>query len=277
MSSIRLIVSDLDGTLLSEDNRLSDSVIDAVRRFRASGGLFTIATGRFGPSAQPIVDSLDIDIPYILCNGCVIADRHKIWETAQLPLGEIAPFLLGADQAGVTVLLFGEDGIRTLRATPETEYFVKREGLPCIPLDSGDETWPDRPVQKVVLIGEMNRIKPLWDRHRSGFASEYAAVQSEDHFFEIMPARQSKGEALKKLMVHLGVAPSEVMNIGNQLNDLDMIEQAGIGVAVANSHDELIRQASYVCRNSYGDGVVEAMERFAAIGSGSMGGGNHDH
>ncbi|CAG7626423.1 Putative phosphatase [Paenibacillus solanacearum] len=275
MSSIRLIVSDLDGTLLSEDNRLNDSVIDAVRRFRASGGLFTIATGRFGPSARPIVDRLDIDIPYILCNGCVIADRDKIWEMAQLTLEEIAPFLREADQAGVTVLLFGEDGIRTLRSTPETAYFEQREGLPCVPLNPGDEAWTERPVQKVVLIGDMSQIRPLWDRCRSGYAREYAAVQSEDHFFEIIPARQSKGEALKKLMAHLGVAPSEVMSIGNQLNDLEMIEEAGIGVAVANSHDELIRHASYVCRNGYGEGVVEAMERFAAIGAGSKGGNTY--
>jgi Cof subfamily protein (haloacid dehalogenase superfamily) len=271
MSGIRLIVSDLDGTLLSPENELTESVIHAVMQFRAAGGLFTIATGRFGPSAAAIVEQLELDIPYILCNGSVIADNHKIWASAALTLDELAPFLLDADRQGITVMMFADSGIQALRRTESVDMFENREHVPCRIIDPARDDWRQTPVQKVLLIGEMPRIKGLWDEHQPGYRHSYTTIQSEDDFLEIIPPNQSKGKALNKLMEILKVEPSEVMALGNQLNDMDMICNAGIGVAVANSHPELLRAADYVCALPNGDGVVEAMGRFA-IGACQSGG-----
>lgn len=265
MNRIRLIVSDLDGTLLSVNHELTVPVKEAIQRFRADGGLFTFATGRFGPSTRSVVEELDIEIPFILCNGSILADREKIWEIATLSLEDLAPFLLEADRNELTVMLFNEAGVRIFRHSPDVELFEQKEGISCECIDPQSSFWTagDNTVQKVLLIGDMRQIHSIWGRYKAGFNKSYATVQSEDDFFEILPPNQSKGEALKKLMAALKISPSEVMSIGNQLNDMDMIEHAGIGVAVANSHPELKKKASYVCSNGYGDGVVEAMEKFA--------------
>ena len=262
MSKIRLVVSDLDGTLLSPDHLLTESVKEAVQRFVRSGGLFTIATGRFGLTAKSVVEELDIDIPYILCNGAVIADRHRVREAVLLELAELAPLLEEADRRDVTVMLFDEDGVSALRRTPDVERFEYKEKIGCRIIDPASGHWKNGSVQKVLLIGDMKKIRSIWNSHSAGFRQTYSTIQSEDDYFEIIPANQSKGEALKKLARMLNVDRSEVMAIGNQLNDLDMIRNAGIGVAVANSHDDLKKYATYVCARSYGDGVVEAMDKF---------------
>jgi len=262
MSKIRLIVSDLDGTLLSGDHELTEKVKGAIQRFKDAGGMFTIATGRFGLTTQSIVDALDIDIPFILCNGGVIADKHKVWEASTLSLEELAPFLLEMNDHGITVMLFEEAGISIFQRTHKVDLFESKEGFKCSLIDQTTEAWRKRIVQKILIIGEMKQIESAWNNHRSNFQQSYTTMQSEDDYFEIIPPSQSKGAALKKLMDILQVKPSEVLSIGNQLNDMDMIENAGIGVAVANSHPALKERAFYVCSSSYGDGVVEAIETF---------------
>ncbi|WP_010273235.1 Cof-type HAD-IIB family hydrolase [Paenibacillus senegalensis] len=267
MNEIRLIVSDLDGTLLSEDHQLSDAVKRSIRRFREAGGWFTFATGRFGPSTRSIVEELDIEIPFILCNGSVLADRHKIWEMATLSLEELAPLLKEADQNGLTVMFFNEKGIRTMRHTEEVRKFELKESVQCECIDPQSGIWggDDTVVQKVLLIGDMNEIHALWRKYQGTFRLTYATAQSENDFFEILPPNQSKGTALQKLMKVMQVTPDQVMSIGNQLNDVDMLERSGIGVAVANSHPDLKQKATYVCQEGYGDGVVEAMNKFVFI------------
>lgn len=264
MKGIRLIVSDLDGTLLSENHQLSDPVKDSIRRFRAEGGWFTFATGRFGPSTRSVVEELDLDIPFILCNGAILADREKIWEMATLSLEDLAPLLNEADQSDLTVMFFNDKGIRAMRHTDEVSKFEQKESIRCECIDGKASFWSgeDAVVQKILLIGNMEKIHNLWKRYKGKFKLEYATTQSEDDFFEILPPNQSKGMALEKLMKILEVTPDQVMSLGNQLNDMDMLERSGIGVAVANSHPELKQKATYVCEKSNGDGVVEAMEKF---------------
>ncbi|TBL80147.1 HAD family hydrolase [Paenibacillus thalictri] len=260
MSKIRLVVSDLDGTLLTEDSKLTGEVIAAVERFRSSGGLFTIATGRYLGNAIRFADELDIDLPLILCNGSVMAKRDRIVEAALLPIGPFAALLKDADAAGLTVLMYPESGgIRALSRTLEVEEFEACENHPCLP---PDDEWERQRVQKLLLIGDMRQLMGIWNGYRPQLQDQCSIVQSGDHSLEMIPIGQNKGNALQRLMAQLNVHPDEVMAIGNHLNDVEMIETAGIGVAVANSHPGLIAKASYVCRQSYGEGVVEAMGLF---------------
>ncbi|MEF2244182.1 MULTISPECIES: HAD family hydrolase [unclassified Paenibacillus] len=262
MSKIRLIVSDLDGTLLSEDNNVTPSVKEAIDRFTADGGMFTIATGRVGQSTHKIAEELNIDLPYITCNGSVIADKHKVWAESVLSVKELVPFLLEADSAGISVLLFEEKRLEAFKYSEDLDEFEMKEGLKFTIVDRSTDEWTNRFVQKVLLIGDMDKIKKIWSLYKSNFGTLCSTIQSEDNFFELIPHGQSKGTALKKLMGMLNVDASETLCIGNQMNDLSMIEIAGVGAAVANSSSGLLERASYVCSNSFGEGVVEVIHKF---------------
>ncbi|GIP33237.1 HAD family hydrolase [Paenibacillus sp. J2TS4] len=264
MKNIRLIVSDLDGTLLSPDHQITDSVWRAVRAFTEAGGWFTIATGRTGVSVRQTVERLNIDLPMILCNGSILADKGKIWEQAELSTGGLIPYLQEADRQGLSAVVFQESGLSAISRTQDIARFEQRENVDCRLADLTEEQWAVGHAHKVLIIGDMNKALTLWEAYSPDLPNAYSTVQSEVDFFEILPANQSKGRALIQLTNLLGIELSEVMAIGNQMNDLDMLEQAGIGVAVANSHPELAAKADYVCSGSFGEGVVEAMKVFCA-------------
>jgi Cof subfamily protein (haloacid dehalogenase superfamily) len=265
LSKIRLIVSDLDGTLLSDNHALSEPVKAAVRSFREAGGMFTIATGRFAPAVSDIVEELELDIPYILCNGGVIADRKQVRSAASLSLLPLARLLLEADHLGMSSLIFDDSDVYTFRRTTAVELYEHKEKMKCVILDLHAMNWQENIVQKVLLIGNMGAIRALWARYEPLFVIPYNTIQSEDDYFEIVPPGISKGAALIKLMGMLQVEPDEVLSIGNQMNDLDMLLSSGVGAAVANSHPELLAKASFICSRKNGDGVIEVMEALGLL------------
>ncbi|MFS0725524.1 HAD family hydrolase [Paenibacillus sp. 1P07SE] len=264
MKDIKLIVCDVDGTLLSAQNELSEQVAHTIRNYVSGGGLFTVATGRPQLTARRIVRQLSLTAPYILCNGSVIAQGDRLLARDTIGLEELAPMLEEADRRGLTVLLFEDERVRTLRRTAEVEAFEAKERVACELVDAAED-WRSGRVLKVILIGDLVLASTLWEPVTGMLGGRYDAVQSEHHYLEIIPGGHSKGKALARVLEELELEPGQVMAIGNQLNDLDMLEHAGIGVAVGNSHPLLKDQADYVCSGSYGEGVVEAISTFCSI------------
>lgn len=269
MCAIRLVVSDLDGTLLSSEHRLTAEVKEAVREFRKRGGLFTFATGRPLLTAAAFATELRLELPYILCNGSVMAEKGKLIDSAAFQAGELAELLEEADDAGIDAFMFHEDSITVFRATDTVRVYERKERFPCTVKSRHSDDWKEAAVQKIILMGDVPLIRKLWEPYAAGFGGRFSAFQSEANYWEIVPGGRSKGWALGKLAGRLGIRREEIMALGNQMNDLDMIRYAGIGVAVANSPDSLKAEADYVSASAYGDGVVEAMERFCRL-SGSF-------
>ncbi|WP_259391510.1 HAD family hydrolase [Paenibacillus sp. 1011MAR3C5] len=259
--TIRLIVSDLDGTLLSPEHQLTQPVKEAVAAFTKRGGLFTFATGRPLLTAASFERELTLGMPYILCNGSVIAQKGEVMESASFLAGDVNALLADASQADLDAFLFREDGVFVFRPSEAVHRYEEKERVRCIQLDEGDNEWKEAYVQKVILIGDMSVIRQVWALHEPVHA-RFAAFQSEADYWEIMSSGQSKGTALRKIAERLNIKREEIMALGNQLNDLDMLQYAGIGVAVANAHEELKAEADYVCKQSYGEGVLEAMAKF---------------
>lgn len=262
LSKIRLIVSDLDGTLLSSDHRLTEQVKSAVKHYSRSGRMFTIATGRPNLTVRSIINEMSIQTPYILCNGSVIGHRDEIIEKNTLTSKDLLKVITDSDQNGLTPLLFAEKEIFVVRKTKDVESFEHKEEFQCTLLDNMETMSQVQELFKIILIGDMDVIQSVWKHNVPRMQHKYATFQSESNYLEIVPENHSKGTALIRLMEMLEMCPEEVLAIGNQLNDLDMLEKAGIGVAVANSHPLLKKSANYVCTKSYGDGVIEAIQKF---------------
>lgn len=260
--AIRLVVSDLDGTLLSSEHRLTGPVKETIREFRKRGGLFTFATGRPLLTAAAFASELQLELPYILCNGSVMAENGKLIDSIAFQAGELAGLLEEADDAGVDAFMFHEESITVFRTTDTVHEYESKERFLCTPTSRNSDEWKSAAVQKIILMGDVPLIRKLWQTHAAGFGDRFSAFQSEDNYWEIVPGGRSKGAALRRLADALGVRREETMAIGNQMNDLDMICYAGVGVAVANSPEDLKAEADYVCGAGYGEGVIEAMERF---------------
>lgn len=266
MNPIRLIVSDLDGTLLSADHALPSSTATAIREYVSRGGCFTLATGRPFITARPIIQQLGLDLPIILCNGAVLARANGLpLERSGISLASLYNLLNAADQSGLDVLLFCGDEVQTLARNINIATYERKEAVTCSLINLHEIQESGTEIEKAILLGPVELSRRLFAKFADrspALHSSIAAFQSEDNYLELVPGQVSKGTALQRLAATLDIPLDQVMAIGNQLNDLPMLEAAGIGVAVANSPDELKQAADYVCGASYSEGVLEAMERY---------------
>ncbi len=263
VNRIRLIISDLDGTLLSPESKLKQPVIDEINRFRAMGGLFTIATGRPLATTKPIADKLHIDLPLILCNGAVIAQEGQPVSRYDYSLYEAAPLLHEAHCRGLNVLMFCGSEVFTFKYTEDTHYYERKENISCRVLAISAINWKYRRVDKVILLGDIDVSRSLWGKYNAILGKRLTTIQSEHNYLEIIDRRCSKGNAAAKLAHMLQIHPNEIMTLGNECNDISMIRMAGIGVAVANGHEQLKAEADYISSKANGDGVIEAIKLFA--------------
>lgn len=239
-----LIISDMDGTLLDSDHKISRENIDALNGFVGNGGKFTVATGRNEDSVKLFLRDIPINAPAILYNGALIYDMasgKRLWQD----------FIdNGVEQAIKDVLeKFPETGIEIY--SEEESYFLRENNISqehSKRLGSAPKTAElkeiPRPWYKVMLLDEherLNCVKRYLDDNYNCFRS----VFSEPQFLELLGAGTSKGNALKRLTAILGMDMSGVISIGDNLNDVEMILYAGVGVAVRNAHKELIQIADY--------------------------------
>ncbi|SHH97157.1 hypothetical protein SAMN02745823_01677 [Sporobacter termitidis DSM 10068] len=264
MSNIRMVVSDLDGTLLDDSHELDGGLVRRIQGFTEAGGLFTIATGRNWRAAKDIVQRLAIRLPVILCNGAILADEKEIYYRSDMPVGSMKGLFLDAQSAGLSVLLFEHDTVRGFGSGAGLERFREKEKTPVEPVDPGDAFFGGRGILKAVLVGPFDKSAALWRKHETDFSGEYSCVQSESDFFEIVKQGENKGRTMLKLAERLGVSPEEILAIGNHMNDKEMISAAGVGAAVSDCAADLRPYADFLCRQPTGAGVMEALDQFCA-------------
>jgi len=246
-----LIVTDLDGTLLNNKHEISTQNQKWIKKFKASGGLFTFATGRMEDTALPYAEQLNIDIPIISYNGariyCPIRKRILYEQSLKIPK-EIWEIIKSTKQEN-GVFIYSDGNSYVLERNSIVKEFEEKEKMQCI-LHQGDGLKND-PLTKVLLImrdvQELNRIRK--EIVQDGFNCE--TVFSEINYLEILPAGVSKGKGLTKLINYLNNhSPIHTIAVGDNLNDISLLQTADNGIAVANARKELKAVADVVLEQS---------------------------
>lgn len=255
---IRLIVTDLDGTFLDENREISDEAVEMVRTLRSRNVDFTFITGRPWQGARRFAQRAGIQLPTITCNGAVINDKDRIIWSAPMPLAPLRELMESAAAQGLTVL-YSKDGGES--ALSETEWTRSRNYPIAIP------DWDRQQADKVNLISgdhraEFRGLMPLMEALRD----RCEIVRYEDVGCEIAGKGVHKAGALERYAALRGVSLEEVLAVGDNENDLQMLRLAGVGAAVANATDSAKAAADYVCRASRTQGVLEAIRTFCLGG-----------
>ena len=250
----RLLVSDMDHTLLDENSQLSRENLEAIRRHVAKGGLFTVATGRMPAAIRVFPELLTcINLPVVTGNGGQVVDLaggDRILRRWVLPR-EVCTIVKEAvdrfPEIGA-VAYYGLDGFCSFRVTPYVEGLMAKEKRPALPTTV--DTSP-RPWNKTLMTQDheaLLEVKAWLDPQLPGLGR---TVFSEDTYLEILPLGVSKGAALSVILEMEGIDPQEVVAVGDAPNDKEMLELAGIGAAVANASPELKAAADVqVCSNN---------------------------
>lgn len=259
---MRLVVSDFDGTLLNwKERRITPRTARAVRAFCRRGGHFVCATARPWYALRPYLGPLaDCVSTSILCNGAWVREGRE--DILLRPVRPEAVRRLVADwwdSPEVRIMLIGRDRTLTNRWSPHRYIRGYQRSLRSRPVPAG------RAGDAEVLNIEVDAVPEVLERVESSLAGcGVVCARSWPAFMEVYDASASKGKALEFVRTRLGVAKEEVVAFGDGNNDLDLIEAAGLGVAVANATPEMKRKAAVVTAACNDDGVAQFLERMLA-------------
>jgi Cof subfamily protein (haloacid dehalogenase superfamily) len=264
----RLLVLDLDGTVRSRVRGIPPGVRAAVAAAQAGGVRVCVATGRMWRSAEPWVRALGADPPTILYNGGQVLDfaaGRTLYERRLARHAARAALTLVRRDVDVQPHLYLADRVYVERRHPLTDAYAADDGLTYEVVPSLDDLLEDDP-HKILIIGAPERIDALGGAVRVAGLPVHA-VQSEPVYLEILPPGVSKGAALHAMLDEIGIAPAETIAIGDNWNDVEMIDAAGLGVAMGHAPAGVRARADYVCGTAEEEGVREVIERFVLRGS----------
>ncbi|MCZ7540645.1 MAG: Cof-type HAD-IIB family hydrolase [Anaerolineae bacterium] len=273
MSPVRLIVADLDGTLLTSDHIVSPFTEAAVRAAQARGVLFTVATGKTFPSTVALIEQFGITIPLICGNGTQVfaPDGTLVYENP-IPLDCALEAIGMAEARGFTPVVYTAKGLlSTVHDANVAELLEHHEPLPDLVDDWATALRGHyRPFKMVLMHQDHDRASRFFDDLWRAFDGRAQVVRSGlASVVEVMPAGVTKGTALARLVEHLGLDVRDALCLGDNCNDLDMIRRAGIGVAMRHAPQEVRAAADYVTGSNDEDGVGHAIHRFVLAAPGT--------
>lgn len=259
-----IIMTDLDGTLLTDDKRILQKDLDAVDRFRKGGGLFTVATGRGYAMARRIIEQLRLNMPAVIFNGASVYDfrcSKPLWNcTIEDGAYDYIPMLIKEfPDLGVEIL--SEQKVYVPYANQ-----VIYDHLALEQLDGVEIPFEDVPKGcfKMLLGYPKEKIELLMDFAQKNCSKGVNWVHSAPMYFEMLPKGISKAEGFKKLLEITGNTDKFTVAAGDYGNDYAMIRAADFGVAVANAQDEVKSAAKrIVCDNNSGamSEIIDIIEK----------------
>lgn len=270
MQKIKLLALDIDGTLIADLGLpIAPRDMEAIRRAQAAGVHVTIATGRILETSLRWVDTLKIDIPAILCNGADIRDKEKSWYTERIPVGDTKAIMDAYRGTGLKRYLFSDNRIYCTKEDYYKPMFDKwQQGdeakLTVVVKDTEEEMYAsmDSDVDKALMWATDDAHAAELKRIAQGFEGKFNVVRGEEYNVEFNKLGVSKGSGLKKLAELLGLTMDEVMAIGDGGNDVEMLRQAGVGVAMENAMEEALCAADHITCHVRDCGVAAAINRF---------------
>jgi Cof subfamily protein (haloacid dehalogenase superfamily) len=268
--AIRLVATDLDGTLLRDDHSVSPRTRDALLAMQAAGATIVLVTGRPPRFVPPLVADLGLTGAVICCNGAILYDPALNILLDHTPIASETALMLverlRAAGAGVTFavergLSYGSEpayhALAHMFARPDDDEVADAAVL-CA-----------QPVTKLIARHPELSSPEFYIQARE-LVSDLAMVTiSGPRFIEISALGVDKATALERHCARLGIAPNEVIAFGDMPNDAPMLLWAGRGVAVANAHPEALAAADETTASNMEDGVAITLERFLAGDSAS--------
>lgn len=260
---IKLVVSDIDGTLIDETEVLSQKAVELAQYLKNHNVMFTIATGRAEYIAEDFVKQLGIDIPYIACNGATIISGRQVLERIQIALLPLRGIIERADREGLSIIYSIDGYEKVYRFT--TWVVSQQRDFDRYHQEHrfSESEWASLMVDKITIMDDtLAGCIAQYDALCAQLPPDYGYTRYLDRAVEVVSAAATKGNAMRTLISRLGILPQEVLAAGDHQNDIEMITTAGVGVAVGNATEELKSVADYVAVGCNVDGLFEAVRHF---------------
>jgi hypothetical protein len=265
----KLLVLDVDGTLLGKNRRISVEDKDALAKVRDSGVYVSLSTGRAVQSCLEIINQLSLDGYHIFSEGAVVGSPGQGGEIYAKPISK---------RVVMQMVEFAHRHEIDLDLYSATQYFTERETWSAVAhrhffrIEPIMVDFTDLWERERIIKGGLVALTPSEADNVRGFCRQFSdslyfswvttpAYPAVD-FINVVATGVSKGKALEALTAYLGIAVSEVMAIGDGINDLPLFSKAGLAVAMGNAPDDVKAAADHVTLDIDHSGIAAAIEKF---------------
>jgi Cof subfamily protein (haloacid dehalogenase superfamily) len=271
MSTIHLVAIDLDGTLLNSAKQVTETSAAVLRRVREEGSVHVVlASARPPRTVRPFYDQLALETPMICYNGALVTDppSGRVILHRPIPRAIARGIIALARRQYSEVLVSAEVLDRWYTDRLDPAYATETAKLVGPDLIAPVDAWPAAAVTKLLLLGEPARLEGLAGAIRRRYLRQVTITKTEEHILQIGHATVSKAKALRAVAGELGVARHQVMAIGDNDNDVEMLAWAEIAVAMGNATPAVLAVADYVTDHHDADGAARAIHRLIVEGLG---------
>jgi hypothetical protein len=220
-----------------------------------------VVTGRMVRSVRPYLLDAGLADPVVCYQGAVVADpvSGALLRHVPLPRADALEAIAAIEAAGFHLNCYVDDLLYVAEVTPEARAYADFQRLEIHPV--GDlRAWLAADPTKLVAVGDPAALDELEDELKLRFAGRLYISKSLPYFLEVASPEVSKAAGLEFVAERLGFGPGETIAFGDGENDIDLLEWAGYGVAVANAHDEVLRRADLICPSVEQEGVAQVIE-----------------
>ncbi|TKI08517.1 Cof-type HAD-IIB family hydrolase [Martelella alba] len=273
--SYRVLALDLDGTLLTSDQHIHPAVRDALRRIALTARVILV-TGRHHTAARPYHRELGLTTPVISCNGAYLYDyaTESVLAGQAIDHEDAAQFLALARQAGLKVAMYTDERMMMSASTPVAYLSAMARWSLQLPAESRPDIVrvaslesalaDTRYVWKFVVEGDIGPIGGF--ARQQWLQSHFTLEQSWHNRIDFARRGNTKGARLQALLDDCAIAPEQVIAIGDNHNDLSMLQVAGLGVAMANGDSAIKAIADRITQESNdGQGILDVLQDYFIV------------
>jgi Cof subfamily protein (haloacid dehalogenase superfamily) len=262
-NNIRLVIADVDGTLVTKDKVLTPDSIAAVKRLRDANIAFTITSGRPPLGMRKLIDALALTEPTAAFNGgALVRPDMTVIETRFLPADIAARVLKSLERHGLDCWLYTDH-----------DWLVRDPQAPHVE----HEQWTVKFAPTIVdnftaYLGKVVKIVGVSDDHDAVARSEadvqrdcttYAsATRSQPYYLDVTHPEANKGQVVTSLSELLSIPTANIATIGDMPNDVLMFRKSGISIAMGNASADVQRQAQFVTTSNEEEGFANAVDQF---------------
>lgn len=264
----KILFTDLDGTLLRDDKTISEKNRLAIKQMLDAGHYVVVTTGRPVKSGLEVVKQLGLTIPgcyMIAFNGAVVYDceTDSVLIEKTMNIGDVEYLFQEADKYGLHVQTYTKGYLLAQKERAELEYYVKMTGMPYRIAENVLDALDTEP-NKVLLcsLDEKNKLIQFQNEHKEWEKERCKSFFSCAEYLEYCPKDVDKGSGIRFLTDFLKVDPKNTYGVGDEQNDIPMLREAGVGIAVKNAGEEVKQAANYITENSNNeDAIAEIIEK----------------
>lgn len=262
--NIKFLAIDLDDTLLNDENRITARTAQAISKARARGIFVVFATGRMYATAKPVCKQLHMgDVPIILYSGGTVqrAQTGKFISESPIDLETANAIISLCRENNWYVQAYVNDELLVEERTEKTADYERDTGASAKAVGKSFLQLEAAPI-KLLVVEPKETLERVATVLMNFFGDTIQAVRSKDHYLEIIRKDVSKGEAMLAVAERLGVSQDQIMAFGNAPNDISMLQEAAVAVAMGNGDKRVKAMADIIADTNNNDGVAKIIEEY---------------